>query len=198
MDTATRTLSSRIALFVCLIVAAAILGSQRPAPAAQRPLTIHGATPAEERTIDWSIRRYREAGLDGMPKLEVYLHRSQDQCNGGIGYFLAGRIDLCTAASSDPYQRKFALHEIAHGWIETNVDGAVLDRFMDLSGVDAWNDRIADDWKDRGTEQTAEIVTWGLGEGEIAPLLPEAVDAPTLTRLYELITGREPITPAAR
>ena len=37
MDTATRTLSSRIALFVCLVVAAAILGSQRPAPAAQRP-----------------------------------------------------------------------------------------------------------------------------------------------------------------
>jgi hypothetical protein len=38
----------------------------------------------------------------------------------------------------------------------------------------------------------------GLGEGQIAPLLPEATDAPTLDRLYELLTGREPITPAAR
>jgi hypothetical protein len=198
MDTATRTLGSRIALFVCLIVAAAILGSQRPAPAAQRPLTIHGATASEELVIDWSIRRYREAGLDGMPDLEVYLHRSQDQCKGGIGYYLAGRIDLCTKASSEPYQRKFALHEMAHGWIDANVDAATLDRFMDLRGIDAWNDRIADDWKDRGTEQAAEIVTWGLGEGEIAPLLPEVVDAPTLSRLYELLTGREPITPAAR
>jgi hypothetical protein len=197
MDTATRTLTRRIALFVCLIVAAAILGSQRPAPAAQRPLTIHGATAAEERAIDWSIRRYREAGLDGMPDLEVYLHDSPDGCNGGIGYYLAGRIDLCTKASSEPYQRKFALHEMAHGWIETNVDGAVLDRFMQIRGIPAWNDRSFD-WKQRGTEQAAEIVTWGLGEGEIAPLLPEALDAPALARLYELLTGRQAITPAAR
>jgi hypothetical protein len=192
MDTATRTLSSRIALFVCLIVAAAILGSQRPAPASQQPLTIHGATAGEERVIDWSIRRYREAGLDGMPNLEVYLHRSQDQCNGGIGYYLAGKIDLCTKASSEPYQRKFALHEMAHGWIEANVDGATLDRFMDDRGIAAWNDRSFD-WKDRGTEQAAEIVTWGLGEGEIAPLLPTPVADRELAELYELLTGREPI-----
>jgi hypothetical protein len=197
MDTATRTLGSRIALFVCLIVAAAILGSQRSAPAEQRPLTIHGATAAEERVIDWSIRRYREAGLDRMPDLDVYLHRSDAECRGGIGYYLSGRIDLCTKDSSEPYQRKFALHEMAHGWIEANVDAATLDRFMDDRGIAAWNDRSFD-WKQRGTEQAAEIVTWGLGEGEIAPLLPEALDAPALGRLYEMLTGREPITPAAR
>ena len=132
-----------------------------------------------------------------MPDLEVYLHRSHDACNGDIGLYHGGRIDLCTEDSSEPYQRKFALHEMAHAWIESNVDTAVLERFMDIRGIAAWNDRSFD-WKDRGTEQAAEIVTWGLGEGEIAPLLPEATDAPTLARLYELLTGREPITPAAR
>jgi hypothetical protein len=64
-------------------------------------------------------------------------------------------------------------------------------------GIVAWNDRSYD-WKQRGTEQAAEIVTWGIGDGEVSPLLPEAVDTPTLARLYELLTGREPITPAAR
>ena len=196
MDTATRTRSHRITVALCLVLAAGILGNQRP-EAAQEPLVIHGANAAEERAIDWSIRRYREAGLDGMPDLEVYLHRSHEECHGGLGLYHAGRIDLCTATSSEPYQRKFALHEMAHGWIETNVDGAVLDRFMDIRGIAAWNDRSYD-WKQRGTEQAAEIVTWGLGEGEISPLLPEAVDGPTLARLYELITGRDPITPAAR
>jgi len=195
MDTATRTVSRRIATFLCLLVAASILGGQRPAPA-REPLVIHGADTAQERAIDWSIRRYREAGLAGLPDLEVYLHRSHDACNGGIGLYHGGRIDLCTTASSEPYQRKFALHEMAHGWIETNVDGGVLDRFMRVRGIATWNDRSFD-WKQRGTEQAAEIVTWGLGEGEIAPLLPEALDAPTLGRLYELLTGREPITPAA-
>lgn len=196
MDTATHTHRRRIVLVLVLAAAATALGEQRPAPA-REPLVIHGANAAEERAIDWSIRRYREAGLDGMQDLEVYLHRSHDACDGGLGLYHAGRIDLCTKDSSDPYRRKFALHEMAHAWIESNVDAAVLDRFMDVRGIAAWNDRSFD-WKDRGTEQAAEIVTWGLGEGEIAPLLPEATDAPTLARLYELLTGREPITPAAR
>jgi hypothetical protein len=196
MDTATRTISRRIATFLCLLVVASILGGQRPAPA-REPLVIHGANAVEERAIDWSIRRYREAGLGGIPDLEVYLHRSHDACNGGLGLFYAGRIDLCTEDSSEPYQRKFALHEMAHAWTEANVETAVLERFMDIRGVAAWNDRSFD-WKERGTEQAAEIITWGLGEGQISPLLPEATDAPTLARLYELLTGREPITPAAR
>jgi hypothetical protein len=196
MDTATSTRSSRIALFLCLAFATAILGSQRPAPADARPLTIHGADAAQERAIDWALHRYGSGGLHGMPSLEVFVHRSDEGCNGGIGYYLAGRIDLCTRDSSEPYQRKFALHEMAHAWIESNVEPAILDRFMQVRSIATWNDR-AYDWKERGTEQAAEVVTWGLGEGEISPLLPEAVDAPTLAGLYELLTGREPITPAA-
>jgi hypothetical protein len=196
MDTATRTVSRRIATLLCLLVAASILGGQRPAPA-REPLVIHGADTAQERAIEWSIRRYREAGLAGLPDLEVYLHRSHDACNGGIGLYHEGRIDLCTQDSSEPYRRKFALHELAHAWTEANVDTAVLERFMDVRGIAARTDRSLA-WKERGTEQSAEIITWGLGEGQISPLLPEATEAPTLVRLYELLTGREPITPAAR
>jgi hypothetical protein len=77
------------------------------------------------------------------------------------------------------------------------LNPAILDRFMQVRGIATWNDRSYD-WKERGTEQAAEIVTWGLGEGEIAPLLPETGDVRTLAGLYELLTGREPITPAAR
>ena len=196
MDTATSTRSSRIALILCLAFGTATLGNQRPAPADARPLRIHGANAADEQAVAWARHRYRLADLEGLPDFDVYLHRTREECNGGIGLYFAGRIDLCTKLSSVPYQRKFALHEMAHGWIENNVGGAVLDRFMDIRGIAAWNDRSFD-WKQRGTEQAAEIVTWGLGEGEIAPLLPEAVDATHLTRLYELLTGREPITPAA-
>jgi len=197
MDTATRTRSSRIALFLCLTVSAGILGSQRAAPALEQSLTVHGASAAEERAIDWAVRRYHAAGLDGMPNLEVFLHRSDEGCNGGIGLYYSGRIDLCTTDSSEPYERKFALHEMAHAWTEANVDADVLDRFMDVRGIAAWNDRSFD-WKERGTEQAAEIITWGLGEGEIAPLLPEITDPETLARLYRLLTARDPITPAGR
>jgi len=195
MDTATRARCNRIALFLCLIISAAILVSQRPAPAAQL-MAIYGASAAEERAIDWSVRRYRTAGLDGMPDLEVFLHRSHDGCSGDGGLYHAGRIDLCTEDLTVSYQKKIALHEMAHAWIEANVDPEVLDRFMDIRGIATWNDRNFG-WRDRGNEQTAEIITWGLGEGEIAPLLPEAIDAATLAMLYRLLTDREPITPAA-
>ena len=191
MDTATRTRSNRIALFLCLVVAFAILGSQRPAPASQHPLTVHGATAAEERAIDWAIRRYHTAGLDGMPNLEVFLHRSDEACNGGIGLYHGGQIDLCTKDSSERYQRKHALHEMAHAWTEANIDTDVLERFMDVRGIAAWNDRSFD-WKERGTEQSAEIIAWGLGEG-VPPWLPDQADDHELAALFELLTGQRPI-----
>jgi hypothetical protein len=85
---------------------------------------------------------------------------------------------------------------MAHSWIATNVGGDVLAAFMQRQGVEGWNDRSFP-WKERGTEQAAEVITWGLGEGQIAPLLPETLDPATLTSLYEMLTGRAPITPAA-
>jgi hypothetical protein len=191
MDTTTRTRSSRIALFLCLIVSAGILGSQRPAPALEQPLTVHGASAAEEDAIDWALRRYRIAGLDGMPNLEVFLHRSDEACNGGIGLYHAGRIDLCTKDSSERYQRKHALHEMAHAWTEANIDTAILERFMNIRGIAAWNDRSFD-WKERGTEQSAEIIAWGLGEG-VSPWLPDQAEDRELADLFELLTGRQPI-----
>jgi hypothetical protein len=195
MDTGTRTLATRIALIVGLAVAALAPGPRAPA-AALRPLTVARATAAEERSVDWAFHRFGEAGLRNLPPLEVHLHRSHDDCNGGLGLYYAGRIDLCTKDSSEPYQRKFALHEMAHAWTEANVPPEVLRAFMQRQRVAAWNDRRLP-WKERGIEQAAEVITWGLGEGEIAPLLPEVPDAETLASLYEMLSGRAPITPAA-
>jgi hypothetical protein len=195
MDTGTRTLATRIALIVGLAVAALAPGPRAPA-AAPGPLTVPRATAAEERSVDWAFHRFGEAGLRNLPPLEVHLHRSRDDCNGGLGLYYAGRIDLCTKDSSEPYQRKFALHEMAHAWTEANVPAEVLRAFMQRQRVAAWNDRRLP-WKERGIEQAAEVITWGLGEGEIAPLLPEVPDAETLASLYEMLTGRGPITPAA-
>jgi hypothetical protein len=200
MDTTTRTLARRIALIACLAVAALAFGTQAfgassPA-AAPRPLTIVGATAGEEKAVDWAFHRYGEAGLRNMPPLDVHLYRDHGPCNGGLGLSYEGRIELCTKDSSESYQRKFALHEMAHSWIATNVGGDVLAAFMQRQGVEGWNDRSFP-WKERGTEQAAEIITWGLGEGQIAPLLPETLDPAALTSLYEMLTGRAPITPAA-
>lgn len=195
MDTTRRTWIRGTAAVLTLAAAAiALSGGARPATA--RPLAIHGADAAEERTIDWALHRFEAGGLEGMPPLEVYLHGSRASCNGNLGLYLAGRIDLCTKGLLQPFARDFALHEMAHAWTEANGSRERLGRFMQIRGIATWNDRHLP-WRERGAEQAAEIISWGLGEGEIQPVLPTPVDAETLASLYELLTGRAPITPAA-
>jgi hypothetical protein len=193
MDTATRTWTRRIAAAV-LVVAAVGLGAGRAAPA--RPaLTLHGADAVQERTVDWAMRRFRAGGLEGLPPLDVVLHRSRTACDGYVGLYLAGRIDLCTEGLLEPYARKFTLHEMAHAWTEANLPDEVLVRFLRTRGIATWNDQRLP-WKERGAEQAAEIIAWGLGEGEIAPVLPHPTADRELAGLFELLTGREPITPS--
>ena len=195
MDTTTRTWIRRTAASLAIAASAMTLGATRAAPAPQ-PLTFTGADANDEAAVDWALHRFRTAGLRELPPLEVHVHRSREACNGGLGLYYMNRIDLCTKDSSEPYARKYALHEIAHAWADVNVDPGVMRRFMDVRGVGTWNDKRVP-WKERGTEQAAEIITWALGDGEIGPQLPEPLEAGTLAELYELLTGRAPISPAA-
>ena len=41
------------------------------------------------------------------------------------------------------------------------------------------------------------MIAWGLGEGEVTPLLPLPIDIDDLVEAFTLLTGRAPITPAA-
>jgi len=194
MDTATRT--GKIAAFILVLASSATLGSQsHPAPA-REPVRVYGADAAQERTVDWAVQRFGAAGLPDLPTLDIYLHTSHDGCRGNLGYYHRGRIDLCTKESSEPYARKFAIHEMAHAWVEAHVDGETHRRFMELRGLTEWND-LNQPWKERGTEQAAEVIAWGLGEGEVSPLLPEPPDTANLIAAYILLTGHQPITPAA-
>jgi len=193
MDTATRT--GKIAAFILVLASSAALGARSHAAPAGDPIQIHGANAAQERSVDWAVQRFGAAGLSQLPRLDIYLHTSHDGCRGNLGYYLQGRIDLCTKESSERYARKYALHEMAHAWVEVHVDGATHRRLMELRGITDWND-LNQPWKERGTEQAAEVIAWGLGEGT-PPLLPEPSDTANLIAAYVLLTGHQPITPAA-
>jgi hypothetical protein len=194
MDARSRS-NRRRWIALAVLMGALTLAADRPVEGAAA-LSIHGADADEAAGVRWAWERFRQAGVGPPPPVAVHLHASHDGCNGGLGRYRHGRVDLCTKDSSEPYARKFALHELAHAWVEANLDGATLERFMALRGLQVWND-AGHAWKERGSEQVAEIITWGLGEGEIAPLLPEAEDPEVLAFLFEMLTGLPPITPAA-
>lgn len=201
MDTATRT--RKIASLAMILASSVLLGAQAhpatgsPAAIDSPPVVVQGADVAQEQAVDWAIRRFRQAGLSGLPSLEVTFHNSHDGCRGYLGYSVDGRIDLCLDGAGEDYVRKFALHEIAHSWVEYNLDAEARERFVGLRGLSGWNDPGVP-WKERGNEQSAEVIAWGLGEGQIAPLLPHSpVPAAELVAAYVALTGPQPITPAA-
>jgi len=215
MDTASRTLTGTTGRVIrpaaAVLAAAAILAliastvglfraavgaSDRPAaPAAPAVTTITGGDEEARAAVTWALGRYGAAGIEALPAVAIHLHPGETGCRGNLGYYRAGRLDLCTAASSEPYARKLALHELAHAWTATHLDAETQARFLELRGLEAWN--ASDDaWKVRGIEQAAEIVAWGLGEGEIRPLLPEPATDAELDAAFELLTGEPPITTA--
>jgi hypothetical protein len=162
------------------------------APAAPVVTTVTGGNAEARAAVDWALERYEAAELQALPPVEIKLHPSDAGCRGELGYYRAGRIDLCTAASSEPYAQKFALHELAHAWTAAHVGADLQGRFLELRDLDRWN-TAGDAWKERGIEQAAEIIAWGLGEGEILPLLPEPATTAELVAAFELLTGEAPI-----
>jgi hypothetical protein len=184
-----------VAVTVTAALAASLLGTAaRPAsrPAGTR---IVGDTAEARQAVTWALARYGTAGLASLPSLEIVLHPSDAGCDGNLGYYRDGRVDLCVAEASEPYARKFALHELAHAWTAAHLDAGTQARFLELRGLDRWN-TPGDAWKERGIEQAAEIIAWGLGEGEIRPLLPEPATTDELVAAFVLLTGERPIASA--
>jgi hypothetical protein len=70
------------------------------------------------------------------------------------------------------------------------------ERFLRLRGLSIWNG-VSVEWKERGIEQSAEIIAWGLGEGGVPPMLPLPIDPQGLLQAYMLLTGQVPISPTA-
>ena len=194
MDTKSRTASRITALILAVGTCIAFFGPSAQPRVARAQVVVIGADPTQEQMVDWAIRRYRDAGLENLPSLEYRFHPTREGCRGNLGYYHAGRVDVCTAGASEPYAKKYLLHEMAHAWTEAHVDAETRERFLGLQGITNWNDSSAD-WTVRGFEQTAEVIVWGIGEGEVAPRLPLPIDPQNLLEAYTQLTGEVPINP---
>ena len=89
------------------------------------------------------------------------------------------------------------LHELAHVWdLSGGVTEATRQDFLELRGLNGWQD-LNEEWSERGIEQAAEIVAWGLevAQWDIPTEVAEvgAQDADSLRQAFELLTGRLPI-----
>jgi len=188
MDTARHL--ARIAI---VVIAPLLLASGSTAEGANVRLIgsdvlVHDATPEQADLIEWAVTRYQRAGLS-VPPLAVYFHATAGACRqeSVLGFYEGGRIDLCAGVLVNAMSRHLTLHEMAHAWTEGNDSPAMIDRFLRFRGLASWNDVDAP-WNERGWEQAAEFVAYGVGERIVSPNVPDPSPG-QIARSYRLLTG---------
>ena len=171
----------------CLGFASSVaFGRPSSEPVYVRPsVAVYEADPKQVRLVRWAAGRFEHAGLD-VPTVEIHFHGSSSGCGGHLGYARIGRVDVCTVLVNEMARRNL-LHEMGHIWIDQNVSQAVRELFLGSRHLSTWNASTTD-WDERGYEQGAEIMAWGLGTRILTAQIPE--NRPEQLRAaFELLTG---------
>lgn len=154
-----------------------------PNPVAPAPrVTVVGGTEEQRGAAEWAVTHFIDAGLE-LPDLVIAIHASDEPCDGFDGAFRSretpARLDVC-----NPH-RLIVLHELAHAWDHHMLTDGLRQDFMDLRGLDTWNDGSTP-WKERGIEDLAEIVVWGLRQFSGSASFDEQ---PEKTAAFDLVIG---------
>jgi hypothetical protein len=160
---------------------------------------VYNAANGLDQLVEWAFNRFTSAGLTPPEITSVtFVDKRADQCDNILGLIVDRQVTLCfldtvcTNDACDQWTRASkatALHELAHAWIDDNVDAATRDRFLELAGLEAWAG-AAVPWGDRGVELAATTIAWGLLDEETPisrKLGPRT--CPELTELYDLLVG---------
>ena len=172
------------------------------------PISTESSTPAsrpalltdeQSEIIEWAKGRFESAGLV-LPDVNFIVHDSISMCDGHVGYYWAetNTLELCRL------DEKTLLHELAHAWANQNLTNEQRETFIELRGLDSWNDQQTE-WEDRATEHAAETIMWALLDHdatvrwvdqtgtETRTLLTIGNSSPTaLAEAYGTLTGRQP------
>ncbi len=187
-------------LLIVIIVSSAGNGiAARPMSNLPKILEIHGGSIEQRQIVSWAAGRFPEAGLN-FPLPSIYLHEGTRRCagNGGFTDVLPEGVTVHICVEDDTDLARKLLHEIAHVWdfAYGGITPKTRAEFLALRDLGSWNDRD-DDWPERGAEQAAEILAWGLQES-IAPI-PTRVrlvgpdDLDSLTTAFQLLVGVPPL-----
>jgi hypothetical protein len=158
-------------------------------------VTMTGVTSGQAALVEWAAGLFDAAGLQ-LPPLDVVGHDTTDGCFGRRGAHVRaeGRstIHLC-ARETERVDEFLYLHELAHAWDAGALTEERRQQFLSLRGLTEWRNDDPDRWHERGAEQAAEIMVWGLMDRPVWVVrLPDASCADLLAG-YVTLVGREPL-----
>ncbi|MEZ5379978.1 MAG: hypothetical protein R2733_26020 [Acidimicrobiales bacterium] len=172
-------------------------------------IELYNSTEHLDHLVEWAIGRFREAGLEPAHELGAitftqYIDFCSDVRGRAIHQGDEWRVYLCfheeEACSSDACEyykvvpKRVILHELAHPWIEDNIDAETQAAFLELVGLDVWADPDTP-WHLQAREHAAETIAWGLLDVAIPMPSIGSPDEDTLRQQFLLLTGVEPIQP---
>ncbi|MDJ0499137.1 MAG: hypothetical protein QNJ89_14990 [Acidimicrobiia bacterium] len=163
-----------------------------------RMVEVVGATPRQAEDAAWALDRFGAAGLE-LPSLTIVFHDDYESCGmrEGVLRISGDSIVIHECESDQARSRRNLLHELAHVWDRFGpIDDGARNEFLSLRGLQAWSDRGLS-WNQRGEEQAAEIIAWGLMLRP-APIPTSVGDCGSqaeadLAAAFELLTGTEPM-----
>jgi branched-subunit amino acid transport protein len=172
-----------------------------------RAVPLLNSVPELDELLAWARGRFEASGLGAPAIRSITFAGASGRC-AGIGGSVEADADgvdvlLCLDGSSacvgpdcasfSVYARSTVLHELAHAWDLTRLDDRTRRAFLALRGLETWNGDRSVPWEERGAEQAAEILMWGLLEAP--PPLPRLDGMPCEDALagYRLLTGRPPL-----
>lgn len=184
-----------------LALLVAITQLSRPVAATPDPVVIKivPATAQQAQHAEWALARFEAAGLE-LPPLTIVFHNDYQSCGMREGVLrIAGENVTIHECQNDPSRsRRSLLHELAHTWdyLAGSIDTDTRTDLLTLRGLQSWDDNDLP-WNQRGEEQAAEIIAWGLMH-QPAPI-PTSVgdrgpqDTLSLTTAFILLTGIRPL-----
>ena len=173
-----------------------------PAPTTSEVAALSGQEAAFDQTgfrdeadaalARWAFERFDQAGLE-LPPVSLSFHDDRAACEGYVGYFRPGApasIDICGFNWNRflVTPKKTILHELAHVWAHQTLDSETRKRFLDLRGLDTWQDNSVA-WEEQGIEHAAEVIAWGLIDEDLLLTSIGETDALQLAEAFELLTG---------
>lgn len=178
------------------IAAITIILSTLTVPTAKVPMatiTVETATAGQQALVDWALERYQAVELE-LPTLTISFHNHQDACHGFLGSYEAAtrRLDMCNRGQHHAITPATTLlHELAHAWSFEHMTAEKQQDSVDHRNLADWSNDPS--WWDRGQEQAAEIIAWGLSDGTRQTVYFDREPCEGLATAFELLTGTEPL-----
>jgi len=153
---------------------------------------IYASDPDRVREVQDVLGRFAGAGID-LPDLEIWTHDDLSGCRLSVEddtppagvYFQRAGVDtvfLCGTTFT-------LIHELAHSHDNNFLTDAERNEFLSIRDADSWRNGT---WSRAAGEHFADVVAWGLMNGEVRPSRTMPNDNASLDDAFELAMSFQP------